>query len=111
MDYPAALTWLYATQLTGIKLGLETIGRLLAANSTFPTDGSGPRILHVAGTNGKGFGVRDARRGLSGGGLPDGTFHFAAPRQFSGTNPARRLSHPRKCRFGRPDTHLQQLAA
>ena len=52
MDYPAALAWLYATQLTGIKLGLETIGRLLR-ELDFGTDG-GARIIHVAGTNGKG---------------------------------------------------------
>ncbi len=52
MDYPAALAWLYATQLTGIKLGLETVGRLLR-ELDFSTDG-GARIVHVAGTNGKG---------------------------------------------------------
>ena len=52
MDYPAALAWLYATQLTGIKLGLETISRLLR-ELEFGTDG-GARIIHVAGTNGKG---------------------------------------------------------
>ena len=52
MDYPAALAWLYATQLTGIKLGLETIARLLR-ELDFGTAG-GARIIHVAGTNGKG---------------------------------------------------------
>lgn len=52
MDYPTALAWLYATQLTGIKLGLETVGRLLR-ELDFGTDG-GARIVHVAGTNGKG---------------------------------------------------------
>ena len=52
MDYPTALAWLYATQLTGIKLGLETIGRLLRELG-FGPDG-GARIIHVAGTNGKG---------------------------------------------------------
>ena len=52
MDYPAALAWLYATQLTGIKLGLEMVGRLLR-ELEFGADG-GARIIHVAGTNGKG---------------------------------------------------------
>ena len=52
LDYPTALAWLYATQLIGIKLGLETIGRLLR-ELDFGTDG-GARIIHVAGTNGKG---------------------------------------------------------
>ena len=50
MTYPDALAWLYATQLTGIKLGLDTVRRLLDAVG-FQT---GARILHVAGTNGKG---------------------------------------------------------
>jgi dihydrofolate synthase/folylpolyglutamate synthase len=50
MDYPQALAWLYATQLTGIKLGLENIRRLIEA-----LGGQEPaRFLHVAGTNGKG---------------------------------------------------------
>ena len=50
MDYPDALAWLYATQLTGIKLGLETVHRLLDA-IRFKTNA---KIVHVAGTNGKG---------------------------------------------------------
>ena len=50
MNYPDALAWLYATQLTGIKLGLETVRRMLDAVA-FSTDAT---ILHVAGTNGKG---------------------------------------------------------
>ena len=50
MNYPDALAWLYAKQITGIKLGLDTVRRLLAAID-FRTDA---KILHVAGTNGKG---------------------------------------------------------
>ena len=50
MNYPEALAWLYATQLTGIKLGLDTVHRLLDATG-FQTNA---KILHVAGTNGKG---------------------------------------------------------
>ena len=50
MNYPEALDWLYATQITGIKLGLETVQRMLEAVQ-FATPA---KILHVAGTNGKG---------------------------------------------------------
>ncbi len=63
INYREALTWLYSLQRFGIKLGLENIERLLgeccsgvcvkrpapATASTFP-----PKIIHVAGTNGKG---------------------------------------------------------
>ena len=63
MDYKEALTWLYSLQKFGIKLGLENIQLLLeklcrdvyvkrpglaaASASTF-------KVIHVAGTNGKG---------------------------------------------------------
>lgn len=50
-DYSAALRWLYGTQLTGIKLGLEPMRRLLDALGWEPGN---TRFLHVAGTNGKG---------------------------------------------------------
>lgn len=49
MNYSQALGWLYATQLHGIKLGLENVRALL---EHFPVNC--PRIIHVAGTNGKG---------------------------------------------------------
>jgi len=63
LNYKQALAWLYNLQRFGIKLGLENIQRLLdeccrnvcvkrpalAAAST-----STPKIIHVAGTNGKG---------------------------------------------------------
>lgn len=51
-DYPAALAWLYGTQLTGIKLGLDNIRRLLREATVFREGAAA--ILHVAGTNGKG---------------------------------------------------------
>ena len=51
MTYSAALAWLYATQLTGMKLGLDTIRRLLDA---LAFDSRTLKIVHVAGTNGKG---------------------------------------------------------
>ncbi len=47
----AELDWLYSTQLFGIKLGLEGITRLLeACGVLYPK----ARVIHVAGTNGKG---------------------------------------------------------
>ncbi len=80
MNYREALAWLYATQRFGIKLGLENTERLLAAISV--VEGRAPRdrssmstgdggatasqssvlrlgrrsskVIHVAGTNGKG---------------------------------------------------------
>ena len=63
MNYRDALAWLYATQRFGIKLGLENIERLLAAlpgTDDFQIAAGGledavPRkVIHVAGTNGKG---------------------------------------------------------
>ena len=51
MTYPEALAWIYGTQLFGIKLGLESIRRLLEALAV-PDERQ--RIIHVAGTNGKG---------------------------------------------------------
>ncbi|MEO8352510.1 MAG: bifunctional folylpolyglutamate synthase/dihydrofolate synthase, partial [Chthoniobacteraceae bacterium] len=52
MTYREAVTWLYSTQLFGIKLGLENMRRLWALLETNPTRGR--TIIHVAGTNGKG---------------------------------------------------------
>ncbi len=50
-DYESALDWLYGTQLFGIKLGLEGITRLLTeCGVLYPR----ARVIHVAGTNGKG---------------------------------------------------------
>jgi dihydrofolate synthase/folylpolyglutamate synthase len=46
-----ALRWLYATQRFGIKLGLENISRLLRE---LEVPEKSQRIIHVAGTNGKG---------------------------------------------------------
>ena len=63
MNYREALAWLYATQRFGIKLGLENIERLLVAlpgSSDFQIAAGGSeaaascKVIHVAGTNGKG---------------------------------------------------------
>ena len=51
MNYREALAWLYSLQRFGIKLGLENIRQLIAA---LHVDLAGARVIHVAGTNGKG---------------------------------------------------------
>jgi dihydrofolate synthase / folylpolyglutamate synthase len=51
VNYREALAWLYGTQRFGIKLGLENIQRLLEA---LEVPAKTQRIVHVAGTNGKG---------------------------------------------------------
>lgn len=53
MDYKAAIEWLYGTQLFGIKLGLENVRRLLGELGLFDAL-AGRKVIHVAGTNGKG---------------------------------------------------------
>jgi dihydrofolate synthase / folylpolyglutamate synthase len=51
VNYKEALAWLYGTQRFGIKLGLENVRRLFAE---LKIPGRDQRIIHVAGTNGKG---------------------------------------------------------
>src|SRR5205807_4661429 len=51
VNYSEALAWLYSLQRFGIKLGLENIQRLIAQ---LHVDLSRSRVIHVAGTNGKG---------------------------------------------------------
>lgn len=50
-SYQDALAWLYGTQRFGIKLGLDNIQHLLCE---LDVPGKGQRLVHVAGTNGKG---------------------------------------------------------
>ncbi|MFD2255077.1 bifunctional folylpolyglutamate synthase/dihydrofolate synthase [Luteolibacter algae] len=52
MDYKEAIDWLFGTQQFGIKLGLDGPRRLLREFLAFPKHGV--KIVHVAGTNGKG---------------------------------------------------------
>lgn len=52
MDYREAIDWLFGTQQFGIKLGLENPRRLLREFCAFPAHGV--KVVHVAGTNGKG---------------------------------------------------------
>jgi len=51
VTYKEALAWLYSLQRFGIKLGLENIRRLIAE---LDVDLRNARVIHVAGTNGKG---------------------------------------------------------
>jgi dihydrofolate synthase/folylpolyglutamate synthase len=52
MKYQEAIDWLYSTQQFGIKLGLEQPRKLLRETLSFPKPGV--KVIHVAGTNGKG---------------------------------------------------------
>lgn len=52
MIYKEALDWLYSTQTFGIKLGLDGPKRLLRQFLANPTRST--KVVHVAGTNGKG---------------------------------------------------------
>ena len=52
MTYEESLDWLYSTQTFGIKLGLEAPTRLLREFLAFPAHTT--KVIHVAGTNGKG---------------------------------------------------------
>ena len=54
MIYDEAVAWLYASQLHGIKLGLENIHRLAGALGIRAHGSDATTFLHVAGTNGKG---------------------------------------------------------
>jgi dihydrofolate synthase/folylpolyglutamate synthase len=53
LTYKQALAWLYGLQRFGIKLGLENIRRLLAELHIDPGNACA-KVIHVAGTNGKG---------------------------------------------------------
>lgn len=52
MNYQESIDWLYGTQQFGIKLGLEHTQRLLLELDAYPS--AGVKVIHVAGTNGKG---------------------------------------------------------
>ncbi len=52
MTYPESIDWLFSTQLFGIKLGLDGPRRLLKEYLAHPAHGV--KVIHVAGTNGKG---------------------------------------------------------
>lgn len=52
MNYREAIDWLYSTQLFGIKLGLDAPRKLLREFRAYPSHST--KVIHVAGTNGKG---------------------------------------------------------
>lgn len=52
MDFSESLDWLYSTQTFGMKLGLENPKRLLREYLAYPPNRT--KVIHVAGTNGKG---------------------------------------------------------
>jgi dihydrofolate synthase/folylpolyglutamate synthase len=52
MRYREAIDWLFATQMFGFKLGLEGPRQLLKEFLAYPAHGV--KVIHVAGTNGKG---------------------------------------------------------
>jgi dihydrofolate synthase/folylpolyglutamate synthase len=52
MNYREAIDWLFSTQMFGIKLGLDGTRHLLREFLAYPEHGV--RVIHVAGTNGKG---------------------------------------------------------
>ncbi|PAW70901.1 MAG: hypothetical protein B9S30_01735 [Verrucomicrobiia bacterium Tous-C5FEB] len=52
MNYREAIDWLFSTQTFGIKLGLDNAHHLLKEFLAYPTHGV--KVIHVAGTNGKG---------------------------------------------------------
>lgn len=52
MQYREAIDWLFSTQMFGIKLGLDGPRQLLKHALAHPKRGT--RVIHVAGTNGKG---------------------------------------------------------
>ncbi len=52
MRYPDAIDWLFSTQMFGIKLGLDGPRHLLKEYLAYPDHGV--KVVHVAGTNGKG---------------------------------------------------------
>jgi dihydrofolate synthase/folylpolyglutamate synthase len=52
MNYSEAIDWLFGTQQFGIKLGLDGPRALLKEFLAFPKHGV--KVVHVAGTNGKG---------------------------------------------------------
>ena len=77
MNYREALAWLYATQRFGIKLGLENIERLLAALPGSGLETAAPcKVIHVAGTNGKGSVLRNDRGNRASRGSSDWPVHL-----------------------------------
>jgi dihydrofolate synthase/folylpolyglutamate synthase len=52
MNYREAIDWLFSTQMFGVKLGLDGPRQLLKDYLAYPAHGV--KVIHIAGTNGKG---------------------------------------------------------
>lgn len=53
VNYDESIDWLYGTQAFGIKLGLENVQKMLDHFGLYESM-QGRKVIHVAGTNGKG---------------------------------------------------------
>jgi len=73
MSYEELIDWLYGTQMFGVKLGLESTTRLLEGRGLLPLPPE-LRVVHVAGTNGKGSVCAFAERILRDAGFCTGLF-------------------------------------
>ena len=90
-NYESSLAWLYGTQLFGIKLGLDSMHRLVAALNLPPQ-----QFIHVAGTNGKGSTCAMIASVARAGGLRTGLFtspHLVSYRERIQINGARISEH------------------
>ncbi|MDF1659144.1 MAG: Mur ligase family protein, partial [Verrucomicrobiales bacterium] len=80
LNYQESIDWLYGTQTFGIKLGLENTEKLLGAWVATQRVKRGddrspnPKVIHVAGTNGKGSVCAFSERILRDAGLRVGLF-------------------------------------
>ena len=80
MNFQESIDWLYGTQTFGIKLGLENTEKLLGAWVATQRVQRGddqlpdPKVVHVAGTNGKGSVCAFAEKILRDAGLQVGLF-------------------------------------
>ena len=78
MNYPDSVQFLYAlgNEIKTAKLGLERIRAVLAA---LGNPEKAYRVVHVAGTNGKGSTCAMIAAGLRAAGVRTGLVHLAAP--------------------------------
>jgi len=73
VNYQESIDWLYGTQTFGIKLGLENVNRLISELGLIDQL-AGRKVIHVAGTNGKGSVCAFSDRILRDGGIKTGLF-------------------------------------
>ncbi|MDF1823474.1 MAG: bifunctional folylpolyglutamate synthase/dihydrofolate synthase [Verrucomicrobiales bacterium] len=73
LNFNESIDWLYGTQTFGIKLGLENTQRLLAESGLAELP-EGMKVIHVAGTNGKGSVCAFSEQILRDAGIKTGLF-------------------------------------